>query len=140
MDMTDMSEFPDASFQVVIDKAAMDAIMVKEGDVWNPNFEVVHQTRNMCHHVSRILVQGGIFLCVSFAQPHFRTKYLLGLWKNQEEEGTVFLHPNNDSDPPSYSLEFGWSSEVEPIGGKGGCFHHYLYKMKKESPKGRKEP
>eukprot|EP00978_Attheya_sp_CCMP212_P048656 scaffold555823_cov51-Attheya_sp.AAC.1 len=36
MDMTDMSELEDDSFDVVIDKAAMDALMSNEKDVWNP--------------------------------------------------------------------------------------------------------
>jgi hypothetical protein len=37
MDMTDLSELADETFDVVIDKAAMDAMMAVEGDVWNPS-------------------------------------------------------------------------------------------------------
>ncbi|KAJ1393771.1 S-adenosyl-L-methionine-dependent methyltransferase [Ochromonadaceae sp. CCMP2298] len=38
MDMR-MLDFLDKSFDVVIDKAAMDALVVDEGDVWDPNTE-----------------------------------------------------------------------------------------------------
>jgi 2-polyprenyl-3-methyl-5-hydroxy-6-metoxy-1,4-benzoquinol methylase len=67
MDMTDLSELADESFDVVIDKAAMDAMMTAEGDVWNPSQKCVDQSRSMCGHVSRILVQGGHFLQVSLS-------------------------------------------------------------------------
>lgn len=39
MDMTAL-DFPDGSFDVVIDKAAMDALLTDEGSVWEPNAEV----------------------------------------------------------------------------------------------------
>jgi hypothetical protein len=67
MDMTDMSELADESFDVVIDKATMDAMMAVEGDVWNPSQVCVDQSRSMCQHVSRILVPGGHFLQISLA-------------------------------------------------------------------------
>ena len=34
--MTDMSELEDESFDVVLDMAAMDALLSAEGDVWHP--------------------------------------------------------------------------------------------------------
>lgn len=67
MDMTDMSELADETFDVVIDKAAMDAMMAVEGDVWNPSQVCVDQARSICEHVSRILVSGGHFLQISLA-------------------------------------------------------------------------
>jgi SAM-dependent methyltransferase len=67
MDMTDMSEFTDESFDVVIDKATMDAMMTAEGDVWNPSQVCVDQARSICQHVSRILVPGGHHLQISLA-------------------------------------------------------------------------
>jgi hypothetical protein len=48
MDMLDMS-FDDSSFDVVIDKATMDALMVDEGDVWNPNIGSFHDVLNLIH-------------------------------------------------------------------------------------------
>lgn len=35
MDMTNMT-FPEGSFEVVIEKATLDALMVEERDLWNP--------------------------------------------------------------------------------------------------------
>jgi SAM-dependent methyltransferase len=68
MDMTDMSAFGDASFDVVIDKAATDALMTNEGDVWNPDESLISAKRSMCTHVARILRPGGHFIQISLAQ------------------------------------------------------------------------
>lgn len=46
MDMTAL-DFPDGSFDVVIDKAAMDALLTDEGSVWEPNAEVCSRSRLM---------------------------------------------------------------------------------------------
>jgi SAM-dependent methyltransferase len=131
MDMTDMSALPNESYDVVIDKAAMDAIMTHEGDVWNPDDSVVAQARAMCQHISRILKPGGYHLHISFAQPHFRKKYLLGLHNPPNEFDILGVSPNDGT----YSEEFRWSLQVETIRGdkNDGCFHHFLYIMQKSS-------
>lgn len=77
MDMTNLS-FPDKSFDVVIDKAAMDALVVEEGDVWDPEPAVIATVHKMCTEVRRVLSASKKFMQISFAQPHFRTKYLMG--------------------------------------------------------------
>ena len=130
--MTDMSEFPNDSFDVVIDKAAMDALMTREGDVWNPDQLVIDQSRAMCQHISRILKSGGHHLHISFAQPHFRKKYLLGLHPTSDDDAVVEKQQQDDA----YSNEFGWSFCVETIAGdeNDGCFHHFLYIMTKQAP------
>lgn len=76
MDMTDL-KYESGTFDVVIDKAAMDALMTDEGDVWDPNPEVLEAADRMCGHMSRVLKPHGVFLQISFAQPHFRRRYLL---------------------------------------------------------------
>jgi len=121
MDMTAMDDLPDGSFDVVIDKAAMDALMSGEGDVWNPDVGVVASCRAMCRHVSRVLGETGTFVQVSFAQPHFRKKYLLGLHQTDGGEGS------------NVGCEFDWNYKVEPLGGENapGAFHHYIYTMNK---------
>jgi hypothetical protein len=110
-DMTAMT-FDDNTFDIVIDKAAMDALMVDEGDVWNPDPTVIQKSKDMCECISRILAPKGIHLHISFAQPHFRLKYLNG--------------EHSESD-------FGWDLTHETIAGDGsdGCFHHFLYVMQK---------
>ena len=125
MDMTDMSSLDDASFDVVIDKAAMDALMTQEGDVWNPDPSVIAASGAMCQHVSRILRPGGHFLQISLNQSHFRKKYLLG-WHNNDSV--------NQSDD-SYSEEFGWTFKAEQAAKdtSPGCFGHFFYAMTKRS-------
>ena len=76
MDFMDMSEFDAHSFDACIDKAGSDALFCNEGDVWYPAQEVIDKVDRMCMEISRVLKPGGRFLHISFAQPHFRTKYL----------------------------------------------------------------
>jgi SAM-dependent methyltransferase len=141
MDMTRMDAFPDGSFDCVIDKAAMDAILVREGDVWNPDPSVVEMAYAMCEHVARILRDGGLFLQISLAQPHFRKKYLLGQHPSLITSTTV-TQQNSDMENAAsstldnnYSAKFGWTVSSDIAGGKdeAGCFGHYLYYMTKES-------
>ena len=125
MDMTDMSALDDAYFDVVIDKAAMDALMTQEGDVWNPDARAIAASRAMCQHVSRILRSGGHFLQISLNQTHFRKKYLLG-WHNNDSV---------DKSDDGYSEEFGWTFRAEQAAEDSvpGCFGHFLYAMTKQS-------
>jgi len=75
MDMLDMT-FKNEVFDVVIDKATMDALMVAEVDSWAPSDEVKIKSRQYCSEVSRVMKPRGLFYMISFQQPHFRTKYL----------------------------------------------------------------
>jgi EEF1A lysine methyltransferase 4 len=77
MDMTQMDDLQNDSFDIVLDKAAMDAIMTHEHDVWNPNLHVIHNVYRMCSHITRILQPCGTYIQISLTQPHFRIKYLL---------------------------------------------------------------
>lgn len=78
MDMTQMT-FDDHSFDVVLDKAAMDALVVEEGDVWDPEPSTIEVVHKMSSEVRRVLnPEHGRHVQISFAQPHFRTKYLMG--------------------------------------------------------------
>ena len=78
-DMTTLSNvFAPGSFDVVIDKAAMDALMCDEGDVWSPSKVVIKQAAAMCSGITSVLTPQGTFLQISFAQPHFRRRFLLG--------------------------------------------------------------
>ncbi|CAI5724834.1 hypothetical protein KXD40_003456 [Peronospora effusa] len=78
-DMTKLCDvFAPETFDVVIDKAAMDALMCDEGDVWSPSETVIEQAAAMCSGITSVLVPRGTFLQISFAQPHFRKRFLLG--------------------------------------------------------------
>ncbi|XP_027468070.1 eEF1A lysine and N-terminal methyltransferase isoform X2 [Zalophus californianus] len=67
MDMTQM-EFPDASFQVVLDKGTLDAVLTDEEE------KTLHQVDRMLAEVGRVLQVGGRYLCISLAQAHILKK------------------------------------------------------------------
>ncbi|XP_077013085.1 eEF1A lysine and N-terminal methyltransferase isoform X2 [Tamandua tetradactyla] len=67
MDMTHM-EFPDASFQVVLDKGTLDAVLTDEEE------KTLHQVDRMLAEVGRVLQVGGRYLCISLAQAHVLKK------------------------------------------------------------------
>ena len=54
----------------------MDALCTDIQDVWNPQPELVVLVDKMCQGVLRVLKPGGLFLQMSFEQPHFRQKFL----------------------------------------------------------------
>lgn len=59
-------------FDAVIDKAAMDAMLAGKGDVWDPPTDLLEQAHAVCKGTAEVLRPGGVYLQVSFAQPHFR--------------------------------------------------------------------
>ncbi|KAA0156604.1 hypothetical protein FNF27_01255 [Cafeteria roenbergensis] len=63
-------------FDAVIDKAAMDAMLAGKGDVWDPPTDLLEQAHAVCKGTAEALRPGGVYLQVSFAQPHFRRPYL----------------------------------------------------------------
>jgi SAM-dependent methyltransferase len=124
MDMTKMT-FMDESFDIVLDKAAMDALVVDEGDVWDPKEEVVQSVDRMCQSVSRVLTAQGIFLQISFAQPHFRTKYLIGYRADGTECNPYESHRG-------YSSRYNWKLDYEEVTLETGCLSLFFYTMRKE--------
>ncbi|KAI9782866.1 MAG: hypothetical protein M1816_001686 [Peltula sp. TS41687] len=68
-DIRDMSNIGDGEFDVVIDKGTLDSMI--SGSVWNPPDEVKHNTRAYIDEVVRTLKPRGIFLCITYRQPHF---------------------------------------------------------------------
>jgi len=94
--------FADASFDAAIDKGTMDALMCAKGDVWDPPQEVIENCKLEVDEVARILKPGGVFIYITFGQPHFRKSHL-------ERPGL-------------------WSLEVTQL---GDMFHYYFYLMKK---------
>ncbi|KAM5536605.1 hypothetical protein V8D89_009700 [Ganoderma adspersum] len=96
MDIRDL-KFDADSFDVAIDKGTMDAMMTAKADVWDPPEEVVQNCNREVDEVLRVLRKGGIFIYLTFGQPHFRRRYL---------------------DRPGTTLE---------IRKLGEAFHYYLY-------------
>ncbi|KAF9269069.1 S-adenosyl-L-methionine-dependent methyltransferase [Marasmius fiardii PR-910] len=77
MDVREL-RFPDDSFDVVIDKGTMDAMMTAKGDIWNPPQQVVDDCTREVQEAVRVLRKGsGLFIYLTFGQPHFRKRFLL---------------------------------------------------------------
>jgi SAM-dependent methyltransferase len=122
MDMTSMT-FAQGDFDVIIDKAAMDALVVDEGDVWDPDSGVIEKVDRMCRSVNQVLPSDhGTFLQLSFAQPHFRTKYLMGY----RAEGHICNPYQSHS---GFSTRYNWELTHEVIDVEGGCLSTFLYVM-----------
>lgn len=75
-DMLDLEAFSDASYDVVLDKAAMDAVLAGRGDTWDPPDDLLAAAGSIAQAACRVLVPGGLYLQLSFAQKHFRKAYL----------------------------------------------------------------
>ncbi|KFV65606.1 Methyltransferase-like 13 [Dryobates pubescens] len=67
MDVFQM-DFPDAEFQVVLDKGTLDAILTDEEEA------TLAKVDKMFAEISRVLQVGGRYLCVSLAQAHVLKK------------------------------------------------------------------
>ncbi|KXJ26006.1 EEF1A lysine methyltransferase 4 [Exaiptasia diaphana] len=102
MDITKMS-FTSSSFDVVIEKATLDALLVEEKDSWNPSKEARDCMNCVLSQVSHILKDGGRFISVTFSQPHFRKPFLA-------------------------KSEYNWSIRMHTF---GDSFHFFFYVMEK---------
>lgn len=102
MDATQL-RFQDASFDVVLEKATLDAMMVSEKDPWNVSDRTKSEVARVLGEVSRVLCDGGRFISITFSQPHFR--------------GPLYASPS-----------FGWSLETFEF---GDGFHYFYYLITK---------
>jgi hypothetical protein len=116
MDMLTLEGFSDKSFDAVLDKAAMDALMCDEGSPWDPNPGTIQDATAMCTAVSRVLVDGGVLVMISFAQPHFRTRYLTSSGVSSEGSGKASA--------------YGWAVSHEAFG-EPGCLENFVYVCRK---------
>ncbi|CAN0899218.1 EEF1A lysine methyltransferase 4 [Linum grandiflorum] len=101
-DMLDLP-FGHECFDVVIEKGTMDVLFVNSGDPWKPKPETVSQVRTMLEGVHRVLKQDGIFISISFGQPHFRRPLFQS---------------------PGFTWSFEWSTF-------GDGFHYFFYILRK---------
>ncbi|KAG7011687.1 Protein TIC 62, chloroplastic [Cucurbita argyrosperma subsp. argyrosperma] len=101
-DMLDMP-FGDECFDVVVEKGTMDVLFVDGGDPWNPQPSTRSKVMAMLEGVHRVLKKDGIFVSITFGQPHFRRP--------------LFNAP-----------EFTWSFECSTF---GDGFHYFFYTLRK---------
>lgn len=66
----------DKSFDLIIDKGTIDALMCDNGDIWNPSDQVVSDVERTVSEVKRLLDKDGVFFYLTFGQPHFRKRFL----------------------------------------------------------------
>jgi len=102
--VADVRELPfDAgTFDVAFDKGTMDAMMTAKGDVWDPPERVERNCNREVDDALRVLRSAGLFLYLTFGQPHFRKRYL---------------------SKPSTQLE---------IRQLGEAFHYYFYILRRQ--------
>lgn len=101
-DMLDLP-FGDETFDVVIEKGTMDVLFVDSGDPWNPIPVTISKVKAMLRGIHRVLKPDGLFISISFGQPHFRRP--------------LFEDPG-----------FTWSMEYNTF---GDGFHYFFYTLKK---------
>jgi ubiquinone/menaquinone biosynthesis C-methylase UbiE len=70
-------QFNDSSFNAVIDKGTLDAMLGKHGNSWKLPPQVDDSITAYLDNVSRVLCDRGVFLLITFGQPHFRRNILL---------------------------------------------------------------
>ena len=67
MDVRNMDQIEDGTYDAVIDKACFDAVLC--GDNSRPNSSV------MLNEVHRVLKSTGVYICVSYGLPNNRLSY-----------------------------------------------------------------
>ncbi|XP_040858849.1 EEF1A lysine methyltransferase 4 [Ochotona curzoniae] len=95
--------FSSASFDVVLEKGTLDALLAGEQDPWTISSEGVQTVDQVLSEVSRVLVPGGRFLSMTSAAPHFRVRHYA-------------------------QARYGWSLRHATY---GSGFHFHLYLMHK---------
>ncbi len=68
--------FAAGHFDVAIDKGTLDALLTRPHDPWNPPAELQAEMAVYMDQVWRCLRVGGMLLHITFAQPHFRKRFL----------------------------------------------------------------
>ncbi|KAK8233206.1 S-adenosyl-L-methionine-dependent methyltransferase [Phyllosticta capitalensis] len=75
-------DIPSSSVDVAFDKGTLDAMI--HGSPWNPPEDVKENASKYMDEVRRVLKDDGVFLYITYRQPHF-VKPLLGEWKLEME-------------------------------------------------------
>ncbi|CAJ2504756.1 Uu.00g121500.m01.CDS01 [Anthostomella pinea] len=69
LDVRHMDDIPPSSIDVAFDKGTLDAMI--HGSPWNPPDDVKKNTSEYLREVFRVLKDDGMFLYVTYRQPHF---------------------------------------------------------------------
>ncbi|XP_069583063.1 EEF1A lysine methyltransferase 4 [Ranitomeya imitator] len=95
--------FPDGTFDLIIEKGTLDAMMVDEKDPWRVTQGTITLVDQVLSEVSRVLAPNGCFMSITFSPPHFRSRH--------------YAQP-----------QYGWSVSCDSY---GRDFHYFFYAMHK---------
>lgn len=87
-DVTQVYPYPDESFDVALDKGTLDALIIGRCDKWEIAQEVLDDAARYFRQVMRVLKPGGVFIQITFGQPHFRKR----IFEQEEFKWTVNVH------------------------------------------------
>ncbi|PNS14796.1 Queuine tRNA-ribosyltransferase-like protein [Sphaceloma murrayae] len=104
LDVRDMVAIGSATVDVAFDKGTMDAMI--HGSPWDPPDDVLENTARYMDEVRRVLKPDGVFLYITFRQPHF-VKPLL----------------NRDG---------GWDLEMENLAEDASSFDYFGFRLTKK--------
>ncbi|KAI2617867.1 S-adenosyl-L-methionine-dependent methyltransferase [Hypoxylon sp. NC1633] len=106
-DVRQLDDIPDMSIDVAFDKGTLDAMI--HGSPWNPPDDVKDNTSRYIREVNRVLKNDGVFLYVTYRQPHFVRPLLTC-------DGTD------------------WNIEMDILGDGAGSFAYHGFALTKSSP------
>ncbi|XP_027731129.1 EEF1A lysine methyltransferase 4 isoform X3 [Vombatus ursinus] len=67
--------FPNSTFDVVLEKGTLDAVLAGERDPWTVSPEGIQTLDEVLSEVSRVLTPQGRFISLTAAAPHFRVRH-----------------------------------------------------------------
>ncbi|PRP78675.1 Endothelin-converting enzyme 2 [Planoprotostelium fungivorum] len=102
IDFSEEMKLSDESFDVVIDKGTMDALLTS---AWEVDEHLAVNIDKMLSEVTRVLKKSGVYIYITFGQPHFRKNLLL-------------------------KDKYNWDLTTERI---GDGFHYYIYVLRKRN-------
>ncbi|KAK5965243.1 hypothetical protein GCK32_003428 [Trichostrongylus colubriformis] len=93
-DIRSLGKIPSSSFDVVLEKATLEALLVKEKSTWSPSDHALKTVDDVLSSVARVLTNNGVFISISFTQPHFRVPALLRFpeWSISVNEFGDYFH------------------------------------------------
>ncbi|KAK0252093.1 hypothetical protein B0A54_07796 [Friedmanniomyces endolithicus] len=100
-DVRDMPSITSNSIDVAFDKGTLDAMI--HGSPWDPPDEVKQNASRYMREVARVLKHDGVFLYITFRQPHFIKPLLSqdGLW---DLTGEVLKESESSFDYYAFSM------------------------------------
>lgn len=88
MDLMKTFPYEDGTFGFALDKGTLDALIIDKADKWSIDDDVYETAATYFREVSRCLKPGGVFIQITFGQPHFRKR----LFEKDEFNWTVNVH------------------------------------------------